>query len=592
MKKERLHINKGFSLIEVILSTAVFGLFVVAFMGVYLYGEESTMLSGNRARAVMLAEEAVEATRNIRDPDFANLADGTYGLTTTGNQYNLEGPNDTDGFFTRSVNVATVDAKRKDITSTVTWQQNAQRTGSVSIVSRLTNWIATGGGLGLGILIYGDGTTIPKYRTYDSTTNIFSAETSAPTSSAGRTYVIRTSPVHSEAIAGFVTATGVLNVMCFNGTSWTNEWTATVGGTGTTRRFDISYETGSGDAIVLYSTNTTTTNELAYQTKPGGLGCGAGNWSGAMTLNPIRTSGIIHWVKMAWDRRTGSDLITTIWADGNSDLSAMVWDGDTWGNEPSNTTEASLERISTSQDTEDFDVEYESLSGDVMVVWSNSAGNSSTNGARYRTCTGGLSNCTWSAIVTNPPNWANDATNLDISANPDTNEIVFASIGNGGSDMQLGYWSGSAWTNSNDVDTSCTTPGTGATATKMVSTGWLVSGSTYRSIVRYVDQGSNALDWYTGNAGVFKKELDWVQTPAPNGPKYLDIQMNPLIKNQIMSFVSDSVFDLTAKKLEFTAPSTFTWTDSDGAVLEASLPQATNSPYSFAFSRNFSDSGM
>jgi prepilin-type N-terminal cleavage/methylation domain-containing protein len=586
MKKERLHINKGFSLIEVILSTAVFGLFVVAFMGVYLYGEESTMLSGNRARAVMLAEEAVEATRNIRDPDFANLADGTYGLTTTGNQYNLEGPNDTDGFFTRSVNVATVDAKRKDITSTVTWQQNAQRTGSVSIVSRLTNWIATGGGLGLGILIYGDGTTIPKYRTYDSTTNIFSAETSAPTSSAGRTYVIRTSPVHSEAIAGFVTATGVLNVMCFNGTSWTNEWTATVGGTGTTRRFDISYETGSGDAIVLYSTNTTTTNELAYQTKPGGLGCGAGNWSGAMTLNPIRTSGIIHWVKMAWDRRTGSDLITTIWADGNSDLSAMVWDGDTWGNEPSNTTEASLERISTSQDTEDFDVEYESLSGDVMVVWSNSAGNSSTNGARYRTCTGGLSNCTWSAIVTNPPNWANDATNLDISANPDTNEIVFASIGNGGSDMQLGYWSGSAWTNSNDVDTSCTTPGTGATATKMVSTGWLVSGSTYRSIVRYVDQGSNALDWYTGNAGVFKKELDWVQTPAPNGPKYLDIQMNPLIKNQIMSFVSDSVFDLTAKKLEFTAPSTFTWTDSDGAVLEASLPQATNSPYSFAFSRN------
>ena len=140
MQKEWLHINKGFSLIEVILSTAVFVLIVTALMGVYLYGEESTMLSGNRARATMLAEEGVEATRNIRDANFTNLTDGTYGLTTLGNQYNLSGSSDTSGIFNRAITVSPVDANRKDITSTVSWQQNAQRVGSVAVTSRMTFW--------------------------------------------------------------------------------------------------------------------------------------------------------------------------------------------------------------------------------------------------------------------------------------------------------------------------------------------------------------------------------------------------------------------------------------------------------------------
>jgi hypothetical protein len=48
--------------------------------------------------------------------------------------------------------------------------------------------------------------------------------------------------------------------------------------------------------------------------------------------------------------------------------------------------------------------------------------------------------------LTTPPTFTDDATNLDISAS----QIVincFASIGNAASDLQVGYWSGSAWTN-------------------------------------------------------------------------------------------------------------------------------------------------
>lgn len=136
----------GFSIVEVILSGALLILMVTTFIGAYLYGEESTALAGKSARATMLAEEGLEAVRNIRDSAYANLTDGTHGLTTTSNQWNLSGSSDiTDDItdiFTRQVIIATVNSNTKSITSTVTWIQNAQRSGSVTLSSYLTNWTA------------------------------------------------------------------------------------------------------------------------------------------------------------------------------------------------------------------------------------------------------------------------------------------------------------------------------------------------------------------------------------------------------------------------------------------------------------------
>jgi Tfp pilus assembly protein PilV len=584
MKKGCFHTKLGFSLVEVVLATALFVSIITALAGLYLYGEESTMLAGNRSRAVMLAEEGLEATRNIRDPQFTNLVDGTYGLATTSNQYNLSGASDTDGFFTRLINIVTVDAKRKDITSTVTWQQNSQRTGSVSLVSRLTNWITSGSTKLLNsLLIYGDGTTIPKIRTYNGTTNTFGVGSLTATTTAGRTFVLRTSPNQPEAIAGFVDATGLLTVMCYDGATWTQEWTANVGGTATTRRFDIAYETNSGNAMVLYSTNAVVTNELSYRTKVSGSGCGAANWSSVIALDPLRTTGAIQWVKMAWDRRSTSNLVTAIWADANADLSAMVWSGTGWTNEPAAVTEASLEVLTVAQDVEDFDVEYESLSGDVMLTWANSAGTNAINGVRYRTCTGGIAACTWGAVTT-PPTFLDDATNLDISANPDTDAIVFASIGNAGSDLQIGYWSGTAWTNGANRDTSTQVPAAG---TRLVATGWLISGATTRSVVVYNDSGSANIGYFIGNGTTFTQQTDFVAAPVFAAPqKYYQVEMNPLSKDQLMFCLEDNASDLFCKRLVMSATPAFTWTNSDGsAALTLTLPQLINGPFSFAYLR-------
>ncbi|PJE77099.1 hypothetical protein COV05_00620 [Candidatus Uhrbacteria bacterium CG10_big_fil_rev_8_21_14_0_10_48_16] len=151
MKKEQLHSNHnvlqttaenvvGFSLVEVILSTSIFVLLITALIGSYLYGQESTMLAGNRARATFLAEEGLEAVRNIRDADFINISSGTYGLAISGNQWILSGSSDVNGLFTRTLTITDIDSNRKDVLSTVSWQQNASRSGSVTVATRVTRW--------------------------------------------------------------------------------------------------------------------------------------------------------------------------------------------------------------------------------------------------------------------------------------------------------------------------------------------------------------------------------------------------------------------------------------------------------------------
>lgn len=132
--------HAGFSLVEVILASAVFILLVTAFVGAFLFGQEAIVLGGSRARAAMLAEEGLEAMRNIRDANFANISNGTHGLAISGNQWNLSGSSDTTGIFTRSLTIADAGSNRKDVSCSVSWQQNPSRTGSVTLTTRMTSW--------------------------------------------------------------------------------------------------------------------------------------------------------------------------------------------------------------------------------------------------------------------------------------------------------------------------------------------------------------------------------------------------------------------------------------------------------------------
>lgn len=138
----RLMNARGFSPVEVLLAATIFGFLVTALVGAFVYGQQSSAQSGNRGRALLLADEGLQAVRNIRDSGFSNLNDGTYGLAQTGGEWALSGSSDTSDVFTRQINIAASGTNRKTITSTVSWSYGAAGTSQVSLTTLLTNWLA------------------------------------------------------------------------------------------------------------------------------------------------------------------------------------------------------------------------------------------------------------------------------------------------------------------------------------------------------------------------------------------------------------------------------------------------------------------
>lgn len=142
MQKAWSHTNQaGFSVVEVLLASTVFAVLVTALVGAMLFGQQSAAAGGTRARASLIAEEGLEAIRNIRDGAYTNLADGTYGLTQSGNQWVLSGASDTTDVFTRQIIIASNGTNRKTVTSRVSWPQGAT-TAQVEASTQLTNWAA------------------------------------------------------------------------------------------------------------------------------------------------------------------------------------------------------------------------------------------------------------------------------------------------------------------------------------------------------------------------------------------------------------------------------------------------------------------
>ena len=598
--KKNIHYSKnGFSLVEIVLAIAIFMILAVVGITTILQSFSVNKLSSEQLFADLYAQEGIEAIRSIKNRGWSNLAVGTYGLSSSTGVWAFSGNEDSRDKYTRQIIVSgvqrdvngnivasggVIDVDTLKIDSEVNWNFSGPRNDTVKHSTFLTNFKKTKEG----ILFYG-GAVSPKWRNYSNTSDSFDSEKIFSETVSGRNYAIRSSPVKMEAVAGVVTSGGELRVYCYDG-SWNLEWTQNVGGNGATRRFDIAYETNSGDVAVFYNNNNT--DQIGYRTKPGTSVCGASNWSSASSYDPLRTTGIIHWIKAGWDRRSSSNLVGVSWADANSDLSTAVWSGTAFDNEPSAVTESSLEVVSTAQDIDCFDIEYQSLSGDIMLVWANSAGANGTNGVRYRTCNGGTSSCTWGTVTT-PPAFSDDAHNLDISGNPLSNEIVFASVGYAGCDMQVGYWNGSSWSNSANIDTSVVRPNIG---TRLVATGWLNNGSYARSVVVYHDATNNAcnftngdrdVDWYVGNSGSFSKQTDFSPSPLfANPQKWYQIYTDPINSDRFMLVVSDSANDLFEKRLVMTSAPAFSWTNSDGgSALETDLGQNISNPFGFAYFR-------
>lgn len=139
----------GFSLIEVIVSVAIFSIFGVVFLMAIIGSGFDMKNSEDRLVAKYLLLEGQEALHSIRDYDWSNLSAGTYGLSSANGYWELSGSSDSYDKFDRTVTLTYLDDDRFDYTVSVDWESVDGVSSSISSDSRITYWtqaVSVGGG--------------------------------------------------------------------------------------------------------------------------------------------------------------------------------------------------------------------------------------------------------------------------------------------------------------------------------------------------------------------------------------------------------------------------------------------------------------
>lgn len=144
IKKSLLISRRGFSLVEAVVAVAVFSIFIGAAATNLILPHKYIFSSGLESQAVHLSQEGLEATRNIRDSDFANLSDGNHGLVAGGTAWSFSGTQDATDIFTRKIKISTINENTKEVESEIAWNDKGQAK-TLSLKERLTNWRAIAG---------------------------------------------------------------------------------------------------------------------------------------------------------------------------------------------------------------------------------------------------------------------------------------------------------------------------------------------------------------------------------------------------------------------------------------------------------------
>jgi hypothetical protein len=153
--------RKGQSIVEIVIAVGLFTLILSSVVVLYLGVFKTNLRDAEKLQADMYLQQGLEAVRSIRDFSFANLTNGTHGLTRTNGYWEFSGASDVQGQFTRTVLVEDVqrsgaslvtnadclvvasggltDNKEKKITTTITWNLETAAT-SVSTIEYINKW--------------------------------------------------------------------------------------------------------------------------------------------------------------------------------------------------------------------------------------------------------------------------------------------------------------------------------------------------------------------------------------------------------------------------------------------------------------------
>ncbi len=110
-----------------------------------LFGQENSIMGGDRIRAVGVSHRALEAARSVRDGSFAALAAGTYGvdLATNGVWQFIATPQTITGGYLTTVTVAASGSTWRTVNARTVWKHGYARSGSIVLSSDMTDWRGT-----------------------------------------------------------------------------------------------------------------------------------------------------------------------------------------------------------------------------------------------------------------------------------------------------------------------------------------------------------------------------------------------------------------------------------------------------------------
>ena len=132
--------QNGFSLVEGLLAVGLFALFITTLGGGGLYGLFAVKSAGDHQKASLIASEGLEGVYNLGQANFDGLSAGEHGLLINNAQWELSGSETLIDKFTRSIEISNDSEAEKHVTSTVTWNHNPLRSGTVQAGMQLTNW--------------------------------------------------------------------------------------------------------------------------------------------------------------------------------------------------------------------------------------------------------------------------------------------------------------------------------------------------------------------------------------------------------------------------------------------------------------------
>jgi predicted CxxxxCH...CXXCH cytochrome family protein len=414
-----------------------------------------------------------------------------------------------------------------------------------------------------GRVLYSNNSTTTQIRTYAAgSPGVFSAAAGTAAGVVPTFIVDRAAPTRNEHIAGYVSGT-TLYVMRWNGTTWSNEWNIAVGGDAVNgRRFDIAYEEVTGDALVVYST--TTNGTVAWRTWNGAA------WSTATNLAMTAALGSqIAWIKLL--PRPGSDQIAMTMHDtgtttaNTADLATNIWSGTAWGTATNHST-AMTNTTGQLVQNDVFDQAWESTSGDLMVVWTQS-----TPQQYWRARTG----TTW-GTATSFGTARTLPLQMTLASDPNSNAIVLVWNRGGSTTVYGNVWSGTGWA----VATASTisTGTTGATVAinkKFVAAQWLVAGGTSTAVAMWATSTGGQVGYNTATtAGAWGTAATQAFT-GTGAFAWMDSSVDPRGQDTLMLTYSDANRAVWARQLVLTAGPTLTWTPDSSPALGTTLT-ATN----------------